>query len=253
MNRSPGCSTRRSGTKVHVASSVSPRAWCSSNVSSPRVNVRCCRVGDIGVAVLARPGELRHVDRELAPVDRRVPADRLLVATEVGGQVLVGVDHRTLPPLVGRFGVEQCRAEHVVDVVVRVHRSTHRCIGSPATDHVVHGSAVERPTGVEHHQAVAGVERIHRGDRLQREQALVDLLAGRASRAVVMMHVDRLHRMMGVDEFAPPLPVLLGEFPDRGHDANLGCDPGATSPRVPIDRRADPVGPGCGGPVRLRR
>ncbi len=39
MNRSPGCSTPSSGTNVHVASSVSPRAWCSSNVSSPCVNV----------------------------------------------------------------------------------------------------------------------------------------------------------------------------------------------------------------------
>ena len=43
MNRSPGWSTRSSGTNVHVASSVSPRAWCSSNVNPPWVNVRWSR------------------------------------------------------------------------------------------------------------------------------------------------------------------------------------------------------------------
>ncbi len=43
MNRSPGCRMRSSGLNVHVASSVSPRAWCSSNVTSPWVNVKWSR------------------------------------------------------------------------------------------------------------------------------------------------------------------------------------------------------------------
>ena len=73
------------------------------------------------------------------------------------------------------------------------------------------------PPGVEHHEAVAGVERIDRGDRLEREQPVLDLLAGGGERAVVVVDVDRLDGMVGVHEFAPPLPVLLGEFPDRGH------------------------------------
>ena len=67
------------------------------------------RVGDVGVAILARPRELRHVDGELAAIDRRVPAACLLVATEVGGQILVTNDDRTLPPLAGCFGIEQRR------------------------------------------------------------------------------------------------------------------------------------------------
>ena len=82
----------------------------------------------------------------------------------------------------------------------------------------MHGAPIEGAAGVEHHEAVAGVERIDRGDRLEREQPVLDLLAGGGERAVVVVDVDRLDRMVRVDEFAPPLPVLLREFPDRGHD-----------------------------------
>jgi hypothetical protein len=32
------------------------------------------------------------------------------------------------------------------------------------------------------------------------------------------MDVDRMHWMMGMDEFATALPVLLGEITDRCHE-----------------------------------
>ena len=179
------------------------------------------RVGDVGVAVLARPCELRDVDGELAAVDRRVPSAGLLVPAEVGGQFLVGVDDGSLPALVGCFSVEQCRAEHVVDVMVRIDGRTHGCVGTPAANGVVDGAPIERASGVEHHQAVAGVEGVDGCNRLEREQALVDLLARGADGAVVVVDVYRLHRMVGVDEFPASLPVLLGEFPDRCHLQNL--------------------------------
>ena len=65
---------RSSGTNVHVASSVSPRAWCSSNVSLALGEREVVAVGDVGVAVVVRPGERVDGDGELALVDRRVPA-----------------------------------------------------------------------------------------------------------------------------------------------------------------------------------
>ena len=54
-------------------------------------------VGDVGVAVRRRATEAVDRQRELALVDRRVPAERALVAAEVVGQVLVGVDDRRRP------------------------------------------------------------------------------------------------------------------------------------------------------------
>ena len=179
------------------------------------------RVGDVGIAVLARPRELRHVDRELATVDRRVPAAGLLVAPEVGRHLLVGVHDRAGPAVVGGLRVEQRRAEHVVDVVVGVDGCGQGRRGSPPAHGLEHGAPVERAAGVEHHEPVAGVECVDRCDRLQRQQAVLDLLGRRGPGAVVVGLVDRLDGVMGVDQFASPLPVLLGQFADRRHGRTL--------------------------------
>ena len=66
--------------------------------------------------------------------------------------------------------------------------------------------AVELAAGVEHHQPVAGVDRVHRRDRDHREDAGRDLLGRPAER--------RRDRVVVVDEVALAVPVPLGHRPN---------------------------------------
>ena len=90
MNRSPVHSALRSGTHTQVWSSVSPLPWCSSKRSPPTVTSWRSAVGLVGVAVLGRPPEARHL--ELPLVDDAVVAGGQHVAVEAGGHRLVRDD-----------------------------------------------------------------------------------------------------------------------------------------------------------------
>ena len=174
-------------------------------------------VGDVGLAELRGPGEPGEVDGELAAVDGRVPTDGAGVAGEVLGHVTVGVDHGTGPAPPGRLGLEQGGAEDVVDVVVGVHGGGQGVGGPPLPHLAVHDLPVEGAAGVEHDQAVPGVDGVDRGDALQVEHAVGDLLA--VDLAVVAGEAG--HRVVGVDQVAPTLPVLLGQLTDGRHGRTL--------------------------------
>jgi hypothetical protein len=66
---------------------------------------------------------------------------------------------------------------------------------------------VELAAGVEHDQAVAGVDGVHRRHRDHRQHAGGDLLARPPE--------DRPDRVVDVDEVALTVPVPLGQLPDR--------------------------------------
>ena len=70
----------------------SRRGRGAARTSGRRAERQRGRVRDVGVAVLLRPAEARRPGGELALVDRRVPAERLLVAVEVRRQPGVPVD-----------------------------------------------------------------------------------------------------------------------------------------------------------------
>jgi hypothetical protein len=75
-------------------------------------------IDDVGIAVAIRPAEARCVDRELAAVDRRVPAERPPVAVEVRGEELVCVHDRRRPAAAAVLLVETADGEDVIHVVV---------------------------------------------------------------------------------------------------------------------------------------
>ncbi len=164
------------------------------------------RVGDVGVAVGVGPCEVVDRQRELALVDRCVPAERALVAAEVVGEVLVGVDRRGRPPLLGRLGLEAPGPEDVVDVVMAVDGGGQRIVGAPRAHDVVEVVAVELAAGVEHHEAVRGVDRVHGRDRDERQDAGCDLLGCPPE--------CRPHRVLVADEIALAVPVPLGHVPN---------------------------------------
>ena len=72
-------------------------------------------VGDIGMTPVLGPGEpLQALERELSDVDGGVESSGLHVAVEVGMEVVVPVDDRCRPTLLGGLGFEAGRSEHVV-------------------------------------------------------------------------------------------------------------------------------------------
>ena len=133
-------------------------------------------VGDVGVAVVGRPGEPLDRQGELPLVDGRVPALRPLVSAEVVRELVVGIHDRGRPAPLGRLGVEPAGAEDVVDVVMAVDGRAHRRVRPPAAHLVEDVVAVVRAASVEHGQPVTGVDGVDGGDRDHREDTRSDLL-----------------------------------------------------------------------------
>jgi hypothetical protein len=174
-------------------------------------------VGDVGVAIVVGPRELVDRQGELTLVDGGVPPERALVPAEVVGELLVRVHDGRRPTPLGGLGLEARGAEDVVDVVVAVDGGPHWRIGTPPPHLAEDVVDVELPARVEHRQAVAGVDGVDRGHRDHRQDAGRDLLRRPAQ--------HRADRVVGVDQVALTVPVLLGELPDRcrgPHAASVG-------------------------------
>ena len=112
-------------------------------------------VGVVGLAVVGRPAQAGS--RELPPVDGRVVAGGEAVALEAGGDGRMGEHPRAGVAVCLGLGVEHAGPQHMVDVAMGVHRRGDR-VGAPRADQVADGGACQWATGVDEHQALAGVD-----------------------------------------------------------------------------------------------
>ena len=111
----------------------------------------------------------------------------------------LSVDDRAGPAVVFRLVVEAADAEDVVDVVVREDRGAQGRVGPPGADAVEQALGVAGGAGVQHDEAIAGVECVHRGGGLDVEEAVVQFFG----LAVVPGGCHGVRLVDDVD-FAPP-------------------------------------------------
>ena len=171
------------------------------------------RVGDVRVA--ARFGEtvVRRGDRELAGVDRRIPADRLLVAVKVAAEVLVAVDQRPRPALLRSLRLKRPDAEDVVHVVVRKDCARQPRTRPPLPHLLEQRRCVLRGACIQHHEAIAGVQRVRAGDALVVEHAIGHFLGSQPHASDWVGDIDGVHLAV---------PDLVGVFAQCRHRKLLG-------------------------------
>ena len=147
---------------------------------------------------------------ELPRVDRRVVPHRPLVAIEVSGNMPLPIYDRSRLPLPRRLVVEPVHAKYVIDMVMREHRRPQRRLRTPAAHAVEQTLRVACRPRIQHHQAVARVDRVHRRRRLDVQEPVLDLL-----RLAVVP--GRCHRMRLMDRVDLAAPQTVTEISDIGH------------------------------------
>jgi hypothetical protein len=117
------------------------------------------------------------------------------------------VDERARPPAAWARTED---AEDVVDVMVREDRRDERLIRPPAAHGLVERLDVVHGAGVEHDEAVAGVDRVGAGDALVEEDAIEDL---------VTLRIASVHGVdaAGITGAGAARPELLAQLADLAH------------------------------------
>ncbi len=121
------------------------------------------------------------------------------------------VDKRAGPAILLSVALERTHAENVVNVMVRKHSGREPRIGPPAADGLVQQNGVDHRPGVEHHEAIAGVDGVGAG------KALVEQHAG----GNLLPIGDANHQWVVLSRIGNAIPELFGQFADVDHVVHL--------------------------------